>query len=180
MILFFCLGYISIIAQNKAKEDFSVVLKSAKVDFAIPTEVFLRNIRIVANDIQPYQSAFKGKHEKVEIRYFVKPLNEEDKYNLAPQVLCASIASSIASNHEDKASMVFHPMIDESLLTEFNADYGVDVYLSPKKSFSDKKYCRMQFLFARDKGVICTFILFDNPRVELEKYVHNMRFLSDL
>jgi len=81
----------------------------------------------------------------------------------------------MASNDEMELDMVFH-RLDDGDIKPYNADFGMMVFFQPKDKISKRKHCKALFHYAEGKGLICTFIFFDNVRLDLKPYESNMVF----
>ncbi|MBT8219184.1 MAG: hypothetical protein KJP00_05150 [Bacteroidia bacterium] len=166
-------------AWSQNTVEFNELLKRAQVEFAVPLETFLKEIRVLKTDLVEYDYALKAKQDPVEIRYKIIPTDNNSSPIGSPQIKLTQIASTIASNEEESGDIVFHRMPDEELAM-YNADYGVKTYLHPKSRFSDKKHCKIIFLFAENKGMVCTFLLFNKTDIDLSIYEKNLIFIKDI
>ena len=164
---------------SQSATEFNELLERAQVEFATPLETFLKEIRVIETDLVEYDYALKAKQDPVEIRYKIIPTNGQSSPIGSPQIKVTQIASSIASNEEELGDIVFHRMPEEELVNYY-AEYGVKAYLHPKTRFSDKKYCKVIFLYAEGKGMICTFLLFNKTNIDLSIYEQNLSFVKGI
>jgi len=137
--------------------------------------ILFKKEKVGKNSVIDFDYALKGKQDPVDIRYKVIPVPEDSPIALAPQIKINSLAIHMASNNEEELDMVFHRINDDDI-KPYNADFGMMVFFQPKDKISKRKHCKALFFYAEGKGLICTFIFFDNVRLDLKPYESNMVF----
>ena len=176
-MIIFC-GFSYALGQIIYPSSFQQTLELGKLEFFEPVENQFAMSSIHKNDIQNYGLAIRSKgQEDVEIRYVIEQLGN-DPSDKIPHITFVSKASRVATN--DEASVLaFHAFDPSELANRFNADWGASVFFEPKDHFSTRKHCKMTALFSEGKSMVYVFFLFDDPNIEIDKYLENVRFLND-
>ena len=179
-VLFILLTNIPSFGQLDYPIDFKNELQMAQLNFYEPLENSFKSVPIDENELIAYDFAIKSKDKKVEIRYAILPASEQAE-NFVPTVNFAAKATSLATNEEEDALMVFHLMDANDLQEQYNADWGASVFFRPKAAFSNKKHCRMLALYAEGKANVFVFYLFNDLSIDLnEPQFKNIRFNESL
>ena len=160
--------------QINLTPDFQKKLDQSDVSFASPLENSFINISIQKNDILNCDWAIQQQKGDLEIRAYVQP-NYSSSGPIYPQINCASMASTVATNKED-AVIVRHSISSENVAEEYGADWGSFLFFQPKSSFSDKNHCKMLMLHKEGFGSIYIFYLFNEPIHDLDRYKTMFQF----
>lgn len=157
--------------------DFQQLLTLAGLEFFEPVEAGYRDIQLPENEFQPCQFALRSGKEDLQIRYFIQPWDDLDPRTTNPHVTAFRAVTSIAANAEETVISAIRPA-RETLLNDFNADWGMIYFFQPKPGFSDLPNCRMIALCKEGKGTAFIFYLFDDPANEaLDTRYLALRFL---
>ncbi len=154
-------------AQLELSANFQEKLIATGLDFLTPVEHNFKIEKVYKNEIQPYDFAIRQKKDKVEIRYLVIP----DTGIIAggyPHLNFSNRTITLASNDDDEsASAISVLQITEKTLKEkYHADWGAISFFTPKKIFSNKRYCKLVALYREGQGYVYTFFLYDNVNVD--------------
>jgi len=175
LISLFSLLSISIHAQIKFSEDFFQKMEAMQMEFLQPLEASYKKIKVKKNLILKYDSAIKAKKEDMEIRFALKP---ESVPNQFPHMQATSMTVSIATNEQD-TKMVMHEMSKKDL-EEYDADWGLTAFFSPKDMFSEKKHCKMISLYKEGEGMAYVFFLFDKPSEEVDMQKYCLKYATEV
>lgn len=156
-------------AQLDISADFQTKLNAAGLNFLTPVEHQYKTIKIYQNNLQSYDFALRQKKDKVEIRYLVIP----DTGNISggyPHINFGSRTMTLASNADDEAvSTVSIIQLSEQILAgKYHADWGAIAFFTPKKSFSDMRYCKMVGLYREGLGYAYTFFLYEDVNTDFD------------
>ncbi len=156
---------------------FQQLLTQAGLEFFEPLEAGYRDIEPLKNDFQHCQFAIRSRKEGLQIRYFILPWNDDDPTTTNPHLVTFRAITSIAINEDEAVISAIQPT-KETLLKDFNADWGMIYFFQPKPGFSDKPSCRMVALCKEGQGTAFIFYLFDDPANEaLDTRYLALRFL---
>lgn len=175
--LFFLFFINSVFGQKiELNEAFQAKLNEVKVDFFEPLEAAYRDVPVQkeANKFQDYDFAIRSKKEKLEIRYLIHPIEDNDLAFLPPSANFIRILTHLASN-DDEHLIAVHSMTNEGLKT-FGADWGKEAVFTPKSVFSDKKHCKMLMLHKEGRGNVFLFFLFDEANKTLDDRYYALKF----
>lgn len=181
LTLFFCLGVSSIWGQKiEINEAFEAKLNSLQVDFFAPLEAAYKDVPVVksAEKFQAYDFAIRSRKEKLEIRYLVSPLADNDLAFLPPSANFMRILTHLASNDEEHLIAV-HSMSNDAL-KNFGAEWGKEAVFTPKAVFSDKKHCKLLMLYKEGRGNIYLFFLFDEASEALDNRYYALKFKENV
>ena len=156
---------------------FRQLLAQAGLEFFEPLEAGYRDIEPLKNDYQHCQFAIRSRKENLQIRYFILPWNDDDPTTTNPHLTTFRAITSIATNADEAVISAIQPT-KETLLKDFNADWGMIYFFQPKPGFSDLPNCRMIALCKEGQGTAFIFYLFDDPANEaLDTRYLALRFL---
>ncbi len=141
---------------------FYSLLDSAGLEFFEPLEAGYRDLQPLPNPFQDYQFAMRSGKEKLEIRYFIMPWDENKPESTLPNVESFRTVTSVASNAQDALISAIQPE-PQKILEDFNADWGMIYFFQPKEEFANWPFCRLVVLHKKEKGTAMVFYLFDNP-----------------
>lgn len=149
-------------------ETFNKKLATTSVDFITPLEGNYKDVAVLkeAKEFQTYDYALRSKKEKLEIRYLIMPIAEDDRAYLPPSAHFVKTLTHLASNDEEHLIAV-HSMSKDAL-REFNADWGKEAVFHPKPVFSSTQHCKMLMLHKEGKGNAFLFFLFDESSEAME------------
>ena len=161
----FILGTLS--AQLDLTPDFQIKLAKTGINFLTPVEHNFKVSKVYKNELQPYDFAMRQKKDKVEIRYLVLP----DTGIIAggyPHMNFSNRTMTLASNEDDVAVSTISviQLSEETLKEKYHADWGAISFFTPKRSFSDSRYCKLVALYCEGRGYVYTFFLYDNVNVD--------------
>ena len=159
------LGNIS--AQLALPTEFQEKLTKTGLSFLTPVEHNLKIEKVYQNDLQSYDFAIRQKKDKVEIRYLVIPDTGVITGGY-PHINFSSRTMTLASNSDDEASSAISVLqLSKKILKEkYHADWGAISFFTPKKIFSDKRYCKMVALYREGFGYVYTFFLYNDVNVD--------------
>jgi hypothetical protein len=161
-ILFFLLPQWVQGQKNELPVPFGHLLEKAGLEFFEPLDAGYRTIQPLENDYLNCQYAINSNREKLEIRYYILPWNEADANTTAPHVATFRVLISVATNADEAVIAAIQPD-KESLLRNFNADWGMTYFFTPKPEFSNEPACRMVALSKEGQGTVFVFFLFNDP-----------------
>lgn len=158
-------------------EHFNQLLSRAGIEFFEPLDAGYRDIELPENEYLNCQFAIRSGREDLQIRYFVLPWDEADPASVNPHLATFRALTTIASNADDAVISAIRPE-PEVLLRDFNADWGMTYFFTPKPGFSDQPACKMLALCKEGRATVFVFFLFDEPgNVALEVRHLALRFL---
>ena len=158
---------------------FEQLLTAAGIDFFEPADAPYRDLKPHKNRLEKYDFGIVSKEEKLEIRYSIKPYKTDEFLSQNPHLLTMRAVASIATNEEDYIISALE-MGQQALQNDFNADWGMTYFFTPKKEFSRLPHCRMIALYKEGKGTAFVFYLFDDANNEaLDTRYFALRFLKD-
>ncbi len=153
-------------AQNLSlPAEFTELLDRANLLFFEPLEAGYSVVRLPTNEYQNCQFAIQSGRERLQIRYFILPWDEKIPETVQPHLTTFRALTSIATNADDALISAIQPE-RESLLRDFNADWGMVYIFKPKPGFSERNFCKMVAICKEGKGTAFVFYLFDNPNNE--------------
>ena len=144
---------------------FQQLLTEVEIDFFEPVEARYKDVEIKPNDYQAYDLRLYSRKEKLEIRYAIKPYSEADIMSQNPHLLTMRAVSSIATNDEAYIITALE-MSPTDLAMDFNADWGMTYFFTPKGDFSEAPHCRLIALYKEGKGTAFAIYLFEDPSNE--------------
>lgn len=159
-------------AQIAPDEVFQQKLNRAGLFFMEPVEGKYKTLRKPADLYQHYDYAIRSRGEKMEIRYLVEPWRENNPLSGVPNVRATQLVMHLATN-QGEAMIIGQSIGQETLLDDFNADWGKVFYFEPKDAFSLNRECKLLVLHKGGLGTAYVFFLYDKITVELDK-----RFLA--
>lgn len=158
---------------------FKTLLTQVGIDVFEPTEAKYRDFTPHKNSLEKYDFRMVSRKEKLEIRYSIKPYLEHDFMSQNPHLLTMRAVSSIATNEQDYVITALE-MSPLELQNNFNADWGMTYFFTPKKDFANTPYCRMVALYKEGKGTAFVFYLFDDVKNEaLDNRYFSLQFLKE-
>ncbi len=156
---------------------FNQLLEQAKIDFFEPVDAGYKDYQPVENEFQNSHFAIRSSKEDLDIRYFVIPWDDKNHRATNPHISTFAALSNVATNEDEAVISAIQPT-KKTLLEEFNADWGMTYFFTPKEAFSDKKNCRMLALCKEGQGTIFIFYLFnDAGNKALDTRYLSLRFL---
>jgi hypothetical protein len=159
-------------AQVAPQEAFQQKLNLAGLFFMEPVEGKYKPLRKPADLYQQYDYAIRSRREKMEIRYLVEPWRENNPLSGVPHVRATQLVMHLATN-QGEGLIIGQNIGQETLLDDFNADWGKVFYFEPKDAFSLNRECKLLVLHKGGLGTAYVFFLYDKITVELDK-----RFLA--
>ncbi len=167
------------VAQLDLPREFNLQLHALNVEVFQPLEARYKSVRLPRNSFLECPYGIWSAKEQLEIRYYLQPRPSEDQGRFIPDLKAFTMVSHLATN-EPSAVITKLAISEDELANEFNADWGKLFYFTPKKQFSEKKYCQMLVLYKEDAGMAYIFFLFDeadNPALDYRYYA--LKFNTD-
>ena len=182
IFLFSCFYFLApvIFAQEiDFPDQFKDLLNQVSIDFYEPVEAKYQDFKVKENDFGRYDFRMASRKEKLEIRYSITPFDVDDFMSQNPHLLTMRAISSIATNDQEYIISATQ-MSEQVLQSDFNADWGMTYFFTPKTGFSNSPHCRMIALYKEGKGTVFIYYLFDDPGNEaLDTRYFALRFLKD-
>jgi hypothetical protein len=141
---------------------FNQLMEQAGLEVFDPLDAGYRSFELWENDYLNCQYAISSRQEDLEIRYFVLPWVEADATTTTPNVATFQVLTSVATNADEAVISAIQPT-KESLLRNFNADWGMTYFFTPKPAFSDEPACKLMALSKEGQGTVFIFFLFTDP-----------------
>ena len=161
--LFFAIGSFS--QKIEYPPHFHQLLNQVEAEFFEPLDAGYRDYQPLENEFFNSHFAIRSNREKMDIRYFIVPWNDENPNASNPNIRTFVTLTNVATNAEEAVISAIQPT-KETLLKEFNADWGMTYFFQPKDVFSEREHCRMIALCKEGKGTVFIFYLFDNTNNE--------------
>lgn len=161
-------------AQVDIPDTFSKLLDSLHLRFTAPIGSDFRAQKSSENRYLVAQYILRSRREKLEMRFYLQPDREDDRYFQLPHIAAATLAMNLGSNDEDAVTAV-HGFDDEELAL-YQADWARMYTFRPKRAFSDKQQAQMIAIYHEGRGMAYTFLLFDRPPDTLEGRQLTLRF----
>ncbi|HFA49821.1 MAG TPA: hypothetical protein ENJ95_12505 [Bacteroidetes bacterium] len=176
----FCLFAFQAISQKiDCPPAFRGLLKKANLDFFEPLDAGYKNFEPAENEYLNAQFAIRSAKEKLEIRYFIIPWEEDNPLASNPHISTFTALANVATNADEEVVSVIQPTA-AMLQKDFNADWGMTYFFRPKEAFSDKKSCRMVALCKEGQATVFIFYLFnDAGNRALDTRYRALRFLGE-
>ncbi len=171
---FFLLLGSSLCAQLDLPPEFVHLLDSLDIRFTAPLDSDFRETMLHDNDYLIDDFAVYSRREKLELRFHVQPIGENDRYYQLPQVAATTLAMNLGSNDEDAVTAV-HSFSEEEL-DLYQADWARMYTFRPKRSFSEKEQAQLIALYREGRGMAYTILLFDRAPDTLEGRQLSLRF----
>ena len=171
-------GCLNLPAQIEIPADFEALLQKTGVEIFFPLESTYRNWGSGENEWLNCEFAIRSRKEKIEIRYHLQPYLDSDPTADLPHLNCMRLLTHLASNDED-AVIAAHVLSDTDL-EDYRADWGKLYFFRPKRSFGDYANCQLLALYREGVGMACVFYFFDEPSVNLEDRLREIRFAAPL
>lgn len=162
----------SLRAQVAPSEPFQQKLNQTGLFFMEPVEGKYKALRKPSDLYQDYDYAIRSRREKMEIRYLIEPWRENNPLSGVPHVRASRLVMHLATN-QGEGMIIGQNIGQETLLDDFNADWGKVFYFEPKDAFSLNRECKLLVLHKAGLGTAYVFFLYDKITVELDK-----RFLA--
>ena len=183
LLPFFLFFSFSLRAQKiEYPSEFIHLLDSVGVDFYEPLEAGYRDYEPLENRWQPCHFAMRSHKEKMEIRYYIEPWNNDQTMASLPNINTFRTLTMVASTDDETARISGIQPTKKSLLDEFNADWGMTYFFKPKIDFSEKPHCRMMALCKEGQGTLFVFFLFDdvnNEALDVRKYALKFKSMNN-
>ena len=141
--------------------DFLQLLKKTNLEFFEPLDAGYRDYQPLENEFQNVQFAIHSNKEGLEIRYAIVPWDEQNPSTINPHIRTFAALTNVATNADEAVISAIQPT-KEMLLKDFNADWGMTYFFTPKKHFTNKQHCRMLALCKEGRGTVFVFYLFDD------------------
>ncbi len=141
---------------------FNQLLEQTGLEVFDPLDAGYRSFELWENEYLNCQYAINSRREDLEIRYYVVPWDEADVNTTAPNVTTFRVLTTVATNSDDAVISGIQPTKD-FLLRNFNADWGMTYFFTPKPAFSDEPACKLMALSKEGKGTVFIFFLFNDP-----------------
>ena len=162
-------------AQMDLPADFLARLDSLDLRFNAPLDSDFRE-QTLRNDNRWLSDHYTmtSRREKLEIRFFIAPEHEGDRYAGLPHLAATTLAMNLGSNDEDAVTAV-HSFGEEDMAL-YNADWARMYTFRPKRSFSDKEQAQLIALYREGRGLAYTILLFDRAPDTLDGRQLSLRF----
>ncbi|MBI1224497.1 MAG: hypothetical protein GC192_04610 [Bacteroidetes bacterium] len=160
--LLFLLPQILFAQKNELPVPFGYLLEKAGLEIFEPLDAGYRSYEPTENDYLNCQYAISSNRENLEIRYYVLPWTDSSSNTTVPNVATFRVLTTVATNAGDAIISAIEPS-PENLLQDFNADWGMTYFFTPKPAFSDKPACKMLALCKEGQGTVFVFFLFNDP-----------------
>ena len=155
---------------------FAQLLDQAGLDIFEPLDAGYRAFEPLENEYLNCQYAIHSNREDLQIRYYVLPWSEADHATSTPNVATFRALTSVASNADEAVISAIQPD-RETLIRDFNADWGMTYFFQPKPAFAIEPACKMMALSKEGQGTAFVFFLFDDPgNVALDRRELAVRF----
>ncbi len=141
--------------------NFLQLLKETNLEFFEPLDAGYREYQPVENEFQNSHFAIHSSKEDLDIRYFVIPWEEQKPNTTNPHLRTFATLTHVATNADESVISAIQPT-KEMVQKDFNADWGMTYFFTPKKHFSDKQHCRMLALCKEGQGTVFVFYLFND------------------
>lgn len=141
---------------------FLELVNQANLEFFEPIEAGYRAVHVQDNEFQQYDFGIRSGKEKLEIRYFILPWNENNPYSTQPNITAFRAVTNAATNADEAVISAIQPA-KETLEKDFNADWGMVYFFQPKPGFANSPFCRMVALAKEGQATVLVFYLFDDP-----------------
>lgn len=164
--------FLPLSAQVELNDAFRRKLDQTGLFFMEPLEGRYKAIKRIDNPFQPYDFAIRSRPEKMEIRYLIEPWKENNPLSAVPNVRAARLVMHLASN-QGEGMIIGQHIGQETLLDDFNADWGKVFFFEPKDRFSTRRECKLLVLHKEGIGTAYIFFLYDKISTELDR-----RFLA--
>jgi len=164
---FTALAAILLLAHNAISQKIDVpsrfyqLLEKANLEFFEPVDAGYKDYKPVMNEFQNVDFAIRSSKEGLDIRYAVIPWEDSDPKASNPHIATFTAISNVAINADEAVISAIKPT-KETLRKDFNADWGMTYFFTPKEAFSDKRNCRMVALCKEGQGTVFIFYLFDD------------------
>lgn len=175
-LVLFVFAAITAFTLNTLPDDFTAVLKEAKMTFNMPDS--LVEAKIIPNDQVGYIYALKYPGKRFEVRYALMPLDslvmqyEASKKDTSMKVIepnslfdkmFAVTAMNAAGGMVDGGWPQVQYFDSVAVKNEFNADKGGTIFIKPCKEFGqDYKYCMIVGIHKDNVADAYYFYLFDD------------------
>lgn len=136
-------------------------LETAGIELAIPLDSDYRDVSVRRDAHLRYDFAMRSHREDLEIRFLLIPYDERQPATAMPHIQATRAASTAATNDEEAIMTVLS--VDDRLLAQCHADWGMIYLFTPKIGFSDKRLGKMLALYREGQGTALIFFLFDDP-----------------
>lgn len=141
---------------------FTQLLDKSGLEVLDPLDAGYRSFELWENEYLNCQYAINSRREGLEIRYYIVPWNEADANTTAPNVTTFRVLTNVATNADNSVISGIQPTKD-FLLQNFNADWGMTYFFTPKPAFSEEPACKLMALSKEGKGTVFIFFLFHDP-----------------
>ena len=158
---------------------FEALLTEVGIEVFLPLDSKCRDFEPHQNQLEAYDFRIVSRKEKMDIRYTIKPCRQGDIMSHNPHLLTMRAVASVATNEQDYVISALE-MSEQELQNDFNADWGMTYFFTPKNDFANTPHCRMLALHKEGKGTAFVFYLFDNVKNEaLDTRYFSLQFLKD-
>lgn len=159
-------------AQIRLDETFRQKLDKVGLYFMEPVEGKYKVQKKAKDPFQYYDFAIRSRPEKMEIRYLLDPWQENNPLSAIPHIRATQLLTRLARN-QGEGIIIGQSIGQETLLDDFNADWGKVFYFEPKGAFSSNAECKMLVIHKEGIGTAYVFFLYDKISPVLDK-----RFLA--
>lgn len=164
---FFAIGFCSLAQWLPAQKMqpssyFKQLLEETGLEVFEPVDAGYRSFELWENEYLNCQYAINSRREDLEIRYYIMPWDEADANTTAPNVTTFRILTTVATNSDNAVISGIQPP-QEFVQKNFNADWGMTYFFTPKPAFSDAPACKLMAISKEGKGTVFIFFLFDDP-----------------
>ena len=118
------------------------LLEKSNLEFFKPLDAGYKDYKPLKNKYLNSHFAIRSNKEKMDIRYFIVPWDDHDLNTSNPNIRTFTTLTNVATNAEEAIISAIQPT-KETLLKEFNADWGMTYFFKPKPVFSERIHCRM-------------------------------------
>lgn len=151
--------------------------KLAIIDATIstPLDSDYKNTQVLKDAFQNYDFAIKSRKEKLEIRYFIEAIEEDQRPFFHPHLRFTRFLMHLAGNGENSI-LALHDVSESDLQNEFQADWGKVAFFQPKEGFRSAVHCKLLCLYKAGKGMVYVLFLFDKPSEGLDSRFYAIQF----
>lgn len=163
--------------QLELSAEFEALLATHDMTFVPEALPDYRWVRYPNHTYQRSDFVVYSRKEKLQIRYFLQPLDTTDQMSYLPQLLGSRMVTHLARN-EDESVISVHGLAAEQVAIDFRADWGRIYYFPPKEQFSGYQHCQMLVLYREPDLAAYVFLLFDDPPPSLNDRLLSLQFLE--
>ena len=146
---------------EKFSSSFQEKLDALQLDVFLPLDSDYRTYPLASDAFQEYDYHIQSRKERMEIQFLAIPYQENKPGTHYPHIMASRTATHMATNAEDAPITLLSLGTKE--LEEFNADWGVIYFFTPKSQVSGRNHGELVALHKEDRGTAMIFFFFDDP-----------------